>query len=147
MTVQLEDSKRSAIACKLAEMKAMQNLLIANEEMLVEACPDREITNRFEDFLRDDRKNLGILDTVIVQYGIKAEPKESVQKEIEQVEKLMKSSELTLFEKVAKHELLKHTQAMSGLLVHKAGQVVGADIAVAISPLNTKSNSRQLWKF
>jgi hemerythrin superfamily protein len=137
MTVQLEDSKRNAIACKLADMKALQNLLIANEEMLVEACPDREITNRFEDFLRDDRKNLGILDTVIVQYGIKAEPKESIQKEIEQVETMMKGSDLTLFEKVAKHELLKHTQAMSGLLVHKAGQVVGADIAVAISPLNT----------
>jgi len=92
-------------AIKTLDVKALQNLLIANEEMLVDACPDREITNRFEDFLRDDRKNLGILDTVIVQYGIKAEPKESMQKEIEQVETMMKGSDLTLFEKVAKHEL------------------------------------------
>jgi hemerythrin superfamily protein len=136
MTVQLEDSKRTAIACKLAEMKALQNLLISNEEILVEACPDRELTNRLEKLLNDDRKNLGIIDTVIIQYGIKAEPKENVQKEIEKVEEMMKDSDLTLFEKVEKHELLKHTQAMAGILVHKAAQVVGADIAVAIAPLN-----------
>ncbi len=136
MTVQLEDNKRTAIAVKLAGMKALQNLLIANEQILVEACPDREITNRFEDILRDDRKNLGIIETVIVQYGIKAEPKPIVQQEIEEVEKMMQDSELTLFEKVAKHELLTHTQAMAGVLVHKAAQVVGADIAVAIAPLN-----------
>ncbi len=137
MSIQLEDSKRTAIAVKLAEMKSFQNLLIANEQALLESSPDRELSNRFEDFLRDDRKNLGIIDTVIVQYGIKAEPKPEMQKEIEEVEKMMKDSDLTLFEKVAKQELLKHSQVMSGLLVHKAAQVVGADIAVAIAPLNT----------
>jgi hemerythrin superfamily protein len=136
MSVTLEDNKRTAIAEKLAEMKAFQNLLIANEQILVEACPDREITNRFEDMLRDDRKNLEIIETVIVQYGIKAEPKLKVQQAIEEAEKMMQDSELTLFEKVAKHELLTHVQAMSGVLVHKAAQVVGADIAVAIAPLH-----------
>jgi hypothetical protein len=122
MPVQLEDSKRTAIAGKLAEMKAFQNLIIANEEILIQACSDRELSNRLEDFIRDDRKNLGIIDTVIVQYGVKAEPSPKVQKEIE----MMQASELTLFEKVTKQELLKHSQAMSGILVHKAAQVVGA---------------------
>jgi hemerythrin superfamily protein len=136
MSVELEDSKRTAIATKLADMKAFQNLLIANEEALIKQCPDREITNRLEDFLRDDRKNLGILDTVIVQYGIKAEPKDTTQKAIEEVGKLMQGSELTLYEKVAQHELLKHGQTMSGIVVHKAAQVVGADVEVAIGPLN-----------
>jgi hemerythrin superfamily protein len=136
MSVELEDSKRTAIASKLADMKAFQNLLIANEEALIKQCPDREITDRLEDFLRDDRKNLGILDTVIVQYGVKAEPKETTQKAIEEVGKLMQGSELTLYEKVAQHELLKHGQTMSGIIVHKAAQVVGADVEVAIGPLN-----------
>lgn len=137
MSVTLEDTKRTAIAVKLADMKATQNLLIENEKALIEACPDPEISHRLGDFLRDDQKNLGILDTVIVQYGIKAEPKPTVQKMIEETKKAMEGSELSLFEKVAEHELLKHTQAMAGLLVHKAAQVVGADIAVAIAPLNT----------
>ena len=53
------------------------------------------------------------------------------------VGEMMKDSELTLFEKVTKQELLKHNQSMSGILVHKAAQVVGADIEVAIAPLNT----------
>ncbi|MBD2190062.1 hemerythrin domain-containing protein [Pseudanabaena mucicola] len=136
MSVALEDNKRTAIAVKLADMKATQNVLIANEKSLISACPDREITNRLEGFLRDDQKNLGIIDTVIVQYGIKAEPNPSIQKEFADLGKMMQDTDLTLFEKVAKHELLKHTQAMAGVLVHKAGQVVGADIAVAIAPLN-----------
>ena len=136
MSVTLEDNKRTAIAVKLADMKATQNLLIANERSLIAACPDRDITNRLEGFLRDDQKNLGIINTVIVQYGIKAEPKPTVQQEIEEVERMMEDPDLTLFDKVSKHEIIKHTQAMAGVLVHKAGQVVGADIAVAIAPLN-----------
>lgn len=137
MSVTLEDNKRTAIAVKLADMKATQNLLIDNEKSLIAACSDREITNRLESFLKDDQKNLGIIDTVIVQYGIKAEPKPTMQQEFEEIRKMMQDSDLTLFDKVAKHEILKHSQAMAGVLVHKAGQVVGADIAIAIAPLNT----------
>ncbi|BAQ64754.1 hemerythrin domain-containing protein [Geminocystis sp. NIES-3709] len=136
MSITLEDNKRTAIAVKLADMKATQNLLIANEQALIRACQDGEISDRLQGFLKDDQKNLGIIDTVIIQYGIKAEPKPSMQKEIEEIENMMQDSEISLFEKVAKHELLKHTQAISGILVHKAGQVVGADIAVVIAPLN-----------
>lgn len=136
MSITLEDPKRTAIAVKLAEMKATQNLLIANDRALIQACHNQEISNRLESFLKDDQKNLGIIDTVIVQYGIKAEPKPSVQKNIEEVGIMMQDSDISLLDKVAKHELLKHTQAISGLLVHKAGQVVGEDIAVAIAPLN-----------
>jgi len=45
----------------------------------------------------------------------------------------MKGSELTSFEKVFQHELLKHKQTMTGLVIHKAAQVVGADIEAAIT--------------
>jgi len=76
-------------------------------------------------------KNMGVLDTVIVQYGIKG--KETTQKMIESVQ-IMKGSELTSFEKVFQHELLKHKQTMTGLVIHKAAQVVGADIEAAITP-------------
>ena len=87
--------------------------------------------------LRDDQKNLGILDTVIVQYGIKAEPKETVQKMVEQIQQLMQGPKLNLYEKVFQHELLKHQQVMTGLTIHKAAQKVGADVLAAITPLNT----------
>jgi len=111
--------------------------LIANEQLFINSCNDSELAQRFRDMLEDDRKNLGVLETVIVQYGIQAEPKETSTKMIEEVQKLMKGSELTMFEKVAQHELLKHKQTMAGLLIHKAAQVVGADIEAAITPLNT----------
>lgn len=137
MVATLEDTKRQAIATKLADMKALQNLLIANEQLFINSCNDSELAQRFRDMLEDDRKNLGVLETVIVQYGIQTEPKDTSTKMIEEVQKLMQGSELTLFEKVGQHELLKHKQTMAGLLVHKAAQVVGADIEAAITPLNT----------
>lgn len=136
MVTTLDDAKRTAIAGKLEDMKTVQNLLIANEQKLIAACNDEDICDRFRKMSEDDQKNMGILDTVIVQYGIKAEPKQNVRELAEQVTQLMDSADLTLYEKVAQHELLKHGQTMSGLLVHKAAQVVGADIEAAITPLN-----------
>ncbi|NJN87716.1 MAG: DNA nickase [Leptolyngbyaceae cyanobacterium SL_7_1] len=137
MVTTLTDAKRAAIGEKLASMRAVQNLLIANEQQFISECSDSDIRDRLQDMLRDDQKNLGVLETVITQYGIQAQPKENVQKMVEQVQSLMKGTELSFYEKVAQHELLKHAQVMSGLLVHKAGQLVGADVEAAITPLNT----------
>src|SRR4028118_384626 len=137
MVSTLDDTKRIAIAAKLADMKAVQNLLISNEQIFIQASSDNEIRQKIQDMLEDDQKNLGVLDTVIVQYGVKSEPRETTQKLVAEAQKLMEGSELTLFEKVSQHELLKHKQFMTGLLIHKAAQVVGADIEVAIAPLNT----------
>lgn len=137
MVSTLTDAKRQAIAEKLADIKAIQNLIIANEEMLLREVTTNDIRERFQEMLDDDRKNLGIIETTITQYGIQAEPKQKTRKMIEQVQGLMKGSELSLYEKVAQHELLKHGQVMGGLLVHKAGQIVGADVEAAITPLNT----------
>jgi hemerythrin superfamily protein len=145
MSIAIEDSNRTAIACKLADIKEMQNLLIANEEKLMSSCSDQEIRDRFGRMLADDspqerlrqRKNLGILDTVSVQYGVQSQPHESVTMMVEKISELMDGSELSLYEKVSQHELLKHQQFMSGVLVHKAAQVVGADVEAAITPLNT----------
>lgn len=136
MVVTLEDTKRLAIGMKLADMKALQNLLISNEENFISNCSDREIASRIRDMLEDDRKNLGVLETVIVQYGIQSEPRDTTHQLIEKARNMMNSSEYTLYEKVAEHELLKHKQTMAGLLIHKAAQVVGADIEAAIGPLN-----------
>jgi hemerythrin superfamily protein len=79
---------------------------------------------------------MGVLETVIVQYGVQAEPKESSQKIVEQAQQMMESSEFSPYEKASQLELLKHKQTMSGVLVHKCAQVVGADVMAAISPLN-----------
>ncbi|NMG19185.1 hemerythrin domain-containing protein [Brasilonema bromeliae] len=137
MVATLDDTKRSAIAIKLADLKALQQLLIENEEQLIKQVSDQEIADRLRNFLEDDKKNLGVLETVIGQYGIQAEPKKTVTELIEKVRKLQQGSELSLYEKVFQHELLKHQQVMTGLTVHKAAQKVGADVMLALGPLNT----------
>ncbi|MES1022560.1 hemerythrin domain-containing protein [Gloeocapsa sp. BRSZ] len=136
MVSSLDDTKRLAIATKLADMRVLQNLLINNEQRFIEDCTDDDIRDRIQNMLEDDCKNLGVLDTVIVQYGVKGEPTETTHKRVE-LQELIESSDVSLFEKVQEHELLKHKQVMAGLLVHKAAQVVGADIEAAIAPLNT----------
>lgn len=137
MVTTLDDTKRIAIGQELADMKALQNFLISTEQKLISAIQDQDIRDRVQKMLEDDQKNLGVLETVIVQYGVPAEPRETSTKMIEQAEQLMGGSELSLYQKISQHELLKHKQVMAGLLVHKCAQVVGADIAVAIAPLNT----------
>jgi hemerythrin superfamily protein len=135
--MKLTDEKRIAIAEKLASIRAIQNLLIANEQQFIQECSDTDICDRLRQMLEDDQKNLGIIETVITQYGMQAEPKETVQQMVQKTQELIKGSMLSLYEKMVQHELLKHGQVMSGLLVHKAAQVVGADIEAAITPLNT----------
>jgi len=137
MVTTLDDTKRSAIAVKLANMKALQNLLISSEQKLLGECPDQDICTRLRDMLGDDQKNLGVLDTVSVQYGVKGEPKETTNQLVEMTQKLMAGSELTLYEKFTQLELLKHGQVMAGIVIHKAAQKVGADVEAAITPLNT----------
>jgi hemerythrin superfamily protein len=137
MVATLDDTKRSAIATKLADMKALQQLLIQNEQLFLKQINDSEISKRFQDMLNDDQKNLGILETVIVQYGVHGEPKDTIQQMVQKLGQLMQGSELSLYEKVFQHELLKHQQVMSGLTIHKASQKVGADVMAAIGPLNT----------
>ncbi|MGJ5676190.1 MAG: hemerythrin domain-containing protein [Nostochopsis sp.] len=137
MVVTLDDTKRSAIAMKLADMKAIQELIIKNEEQILNEITDSDIRDRIRKMLEDDRKNQGILETVNVQYGIQAEPEKTVPEMVNKIQQLMQGSELSLYEKVFQHELLKHQQVMSGLTIHKAAQKVGADVMLAIGPLNT----------
>lgn len=137
MAVTLDDTKRNAIATKLASIKAVQELLISTEKQLLSEINDQEIGNDIRKMHESDQKNLDIIDTVIVQYGVKGEPKETTQQLVEMTKKLMGGSELTSYEKVTQFELLKHGQAMAGIVVHKAAQVVGADVDAAITPLNT----------
>ncbi|QLE55005.1 hemerythrin domain-containing protein [Nostoc sp. TCL26-01] len=137
MVSTLDDAKRNAIAVKLADAKLLQQLLIENEQQFLREASDKEISDRIRNFLEDDQKNLGVLETVIVQYGIQKEPRQTVRELVDKVRQLMKGSELSFYEKVSQHELLKHQQVMSGLLIHKAAQKVGADVLAAIAPLNT----------
>ena len=137
MVTTLTDAKREAIGQKLATMKTVQELLIQNEQMFMRECNVPEIRQQFQEMLDDDNKNIGIIDTVITQYGIQSQPKEQATKMINLAKEMMNKSDLSFYEKVAQHELLKHGQVMSGLLVHKAAQVVGADVETAITPLNT----------
>jgi hemerythrin superfamily protein len=139
MVTTLNDTKRLAIAERLADLKAFQNLIISNEQKLIDACPYEDVRDRLQNMLADDQKNIGIIDTVIVQYGIQSEPSAATKIFIPQFEQMMSGDEFTFYQKLIHHELMKHGQAMSGIMIHKAAQVVGADIEVAITPLNTVS--------
>ena len=110
MTVTLDDTKRSAIATELADLKAIQQLLIANEQKLIPAVSsDKEISDRLNDFLKDDRDNLAAIEGVINKFGGgSAQPRDTIQQYVEQVKRLMDGNELSLYQKVSAHERIKH---------------------------------------
>jgi len=137
MVTTLDDTKRMMIGERLADLKAFQNLIISNDQKLLDACTYNDVRERLQNMLEDDQKNLGIIETVIVQYGVPAEPNAATHKFIERFREMMSDGELTFYQKLIQHELLKHGQAMSGIVIHKAAQKVGADIETAIAPLNT----------
>ncbi|MHC5833047.1 MAG: hemerythrin domain-containing protein, partial [Nostoc sp.] len=60
MVTTLDDTKRNAIAVKLASIKALQQLVIENEKLLLKEGLDAEIADRIRNFLNDDEKNLGV---------------------------------------------------------------------------------------
>ncbi|TVQ15091.1 MAG: DNA nickase [Leptolyngbya sp. DLM2.Bin27] len=137
MPATLTDQKRAAIAEKLADIKVIQGLIIDNEQEFLSQCSDDHLRKRLEDMLEDDQKNLDIVETAITQYGVQAEPKSTVRELVSKAKDTLSSADLSLYEKMAQHELLKHGQVVSGLVVHKAAQVVGKDVEAALAPLNT----------
>lgn len=137
MVSTLDDTKRSAIAVRLADMKVVQGLLISNDQKLAAVLQDADLSKHLRDMLKSDQKNLGILETVIVQYGVQAEPRPVVQQFVDMIRQSMEKSDLSLYDKVTQHELLKHSQCMTGIMLHKAAQRVGADVLLAFGPLNT----------
>jgi predicted outer membrane protein len=122
MVATLDDTKRNAIAAKLADMKLIQQLLIENEQLFLRETTDGEVADNIRRMLDDDNKNQGILETVIVQYGIHGQPDRTVQDLVQQVRQWMQGNQLSFYEKVFQHELLKHQQVMNGLTIHKAAQ-------------------------
>jgi hemerythrin superfamily protein len=142
----IAEEKRTAIAMKLADIKAMQELSIHNEETLIAGCDDEEILKSLSSMLEDDRKNLIILDNIIIHYGIQSEAGAHVKEMIRNEALIMQEAQFSFNEKVSLHELLKHQLVIAGQAVHKAGQVVGSDVGTAIAPihvLNFENRSHQ----
>ena len=136
MVATLDDTKRSAIATELADLKALQELLIATEQKLLPISSDTEISDRLNDFLKDDQEDLAVINDVLAKFEGSPQPRDTIRQYIEQVNRLMEGEELTLYQKVSAHERIKHQTVMTGLIIHKASQVVGDDITEAIRPLN-----------
>ncbi|HIK14045.1 MAG TPA: hemerythrin domain-containing protein [Leptolyngbyaceae cyanobacterium M33_DOE_097] len=137
MVITLDDTKRLAIGERLADLQSFQEFIISNERKLIDQCSDSEVRDRLQKMLQDDQKNLGVIETVIVQYGIPSEPSPATRIFIQQFEQMMSGNEFTFYQKLIYHELLKHGQATSGMMLFKAAQAVGADVELAMTPLNT----------
>ncbi|HHP7231531.1 MAG TPA: hemerythrin HHE cation-binding protein [Xenococcaceae cyanobacterium] len=137
MVATLEATKKNAIATKLADMKALQNLMISNEEKLLKASTGSEkVTKTLTDMLEDDRKSLTAIDEAISELEMTAQPSETVNQMIQTIEGIMSEDQLALYEKFMQHEGLKHQLTMTGLLVHKAAQASDGILEKLIDPIN-----------
>lgn len=136
MVTTLNDAQRKSIAMKLADMKVLQNQLIASEQKLISAVTDTEITKRLQDMVKDDQESLGTIEAAITKFGTASQPQEKVKNFTQTVDKMMGGSDLDLYEKALQHEGMKHQLVMTGMLVHKCAQAAGEDWEQAIDPIN-----------
>ena len=137
MAATLDATKKNAVARKLADMKALQNLMISNEEKLLEATKGEErVTKSITDMLEDDRKSITAINEAITELEMSSDPSDTVTNMVEAVEKMMSGSHLDLYEKIMQHEGLKHQLVMTGMLVHKAAQATDGVMQKAIDPIN-----------
>ena len=137
MAATLEANRKNAIARKLADMKALQELMISNEEKLLEATKgNQKVTDTITDMIEDDRKSLTAIDESITELEMSSQPSDTVTNMIQTIEGIMSGSHLDLYEKIMQHEGLKHQLVMTGLLVHKAAQATDGILQKVIDPIN-----------
>lgn len=132
-----EKTRTDAIATKLADMQALQELLISNEQTLLQACSgDQKIADTLQEIIEDDRQNIGTIQSAISELGVSSQPQDNVQEMVNKVQQMMSGNELDLYEKVMQHEALTHSLVMTGLLVHKAAQTSGDILEKKIDEIN-----------
>ena len=137
MAATLDATKKNAIARKLADMKALQNLMISNEEKLLSASTgNSKVIETLNDMLADDRQSLETIDRAITDLEMASSPSDTVTNMIDTIEGIMSGSHLDLYEKFLQHEGLKHQLVMTGLLVHKAAQASDGIMQKVIDPVN-----------
>ena len=137
MAATLDATKKNAIARKLADMKALQNLMISNEEKLLSASTGKsKVIETLNDMLADDRQSLETIDRAITDLEMASSPSDTVTNMIDTIEGIMSGSHLDLYEKFLQHEGLKHQLVMTGLLVHKAAQASDGIMQKVIDPIN-----------
>ncbi len=137
MATTLEATRKQAIATKLADMKALQNLMISNEQKLLEISTDSEkVTETLNNILKDDYQSINQIDEAINDLGMTSGASETVMNMIEKIDQIMSGDHLALYEKYMQQEGLKHQLVMTGLLVHKAAQATDGTLQKLIDPIN-----------
>ncbi|MGL5939793.1 MAG: hemerythrin HHE cation-binding protein [Waterburya sp.] len=137
MATTLEATRKQAIATKLSDLKALQQLMISNEQKLLGMSTDSDkVTETLNDMLKDDYESLNEIDEAIKELGMASSANETVTNLIEKIEQIMSGSELSLYEKYMQQEGLKHQLVMTGLLIHKAAQATDGTLQKLIDPIN-----------
>ena len=137
MAANIDTTNKNAIATKLADMKALQNLMISNEEKLLKASTDsQEVTKNLNNMLEDDRQSLQAIDKAITDLEMSGDASETVKNMVSTIENIMSENSLSVYEKFMQHEGLKHQLVMTGLLIHKAAQATDGILQKVIDPIN-----------
>ena len=126
----------TTLATKLADLKLFQSVLVEIEQSLMTATNDGTIRERLEGILESDRKNLSVINDAIAASGTAGESREITQMHANKVREMIDGSELTAYDKFFQLELLKHQQAMTGLVIHKVAQSLDDTLQKAMEPLN-----------
>lgn len=129
-------AEMTTLETKLADMKLFQGTVIESEQKLMAATNDSTIRERLEKMMSSDRDNLSTIEEAMSKANAQTDPRDVSRQYAQKIEQMMGSSDLSLYDKFFQLELLKHQQAMNGLVVHKVAQSLNDDLQDAVEPLN-----------
>src|SRR5688500_16135917 len=114
-----EQSKRESLASELADIFYRQQAIVDSNKVISSFYSDDEIP-LFESMMREDEKNLRMIDTVLNNFGLRVQPRSCTRRFTEMSLSLITDPTSLALEKLDAYSLLKQNQAMGGHLVHKA---------------------------
>jgi hypothetical protein len=136
MVTTSDGTTHAAIATKLADMKALQRLLISGAEALRSQCADSTIQDLFIQVQEHEEDILESLNRAIAEFNPPGEATETIHASIEKIQQALQNPNLSLVDKVLQYTLLKYQQIFMGLMVHEAAAALGGTTAKAMRSLN-----------
>jgi hemerythrin superfamily protein len=127
--------QRKMMAFELADLLACQRLIIDYNVYLLANVNTPELRESVRELAEEDNKNMRLLETALMQYGVKSEPKYLTSRMLDLCHEVLSQPKYSLLEKVGQYGVLKALQMSGGNLCQRCIQQADPDIREALAPL------------
>lgn len=128
-----EQEKREAVGIELADVLYRQQM-ISKCNHILRFNDEEAVTSDFRKMSVEDEKNLRMIESAVLNFGLRLEPKGSTVTISEALFEVVHDSTALPLEKLSAYVLLKQNQVLCCHIIHKSTQMSKPDIKTALAP-------------